>query len=485
MEQTDSYIQSPSMRLSDVVSSFCLSSFNDKRKHYNNYLEHAKWIWKKFFWNTIWAIKSKYVKVDKTVYPYRIPIPKGMVRFINITVEDERGNLRELWYDQNMNTLTVPNISKPACSVCGQVDELADCLRSVTVTTRDIVIGGQTFTERIWNELCKNGDVQEIRETPTQDFIDTRNWNVTYVINRRTISTLAIKPCGCIVNSPENILKIVEECKCGTPLFNMSVPVLAEPYQQFGKIKITDGYIYMKGNVPDSVILAWQTNGEDCDAEIMVPEFAVDYMHFGMRWRANALSINVPFQIEKRSRINFEQMELDLSAFLDPIRVEEFMNSQMAIPKWGGVSSDLLEWCGELPPVTPKAVVAVTAPAPTAPASSSSASGSTQSQFLGYWGWLDTAPTSQGQITSLQRFGLFNKTMNAFVDFTQNSLPKILVYAEPSDEPLKTQVHGGDSFVSNMGAGEVFSNILIGSFRVYYTNFKTQNTQTIFEFRKP
>ncbi len=87
----------PYISLSQFTSEYCLATFNDERKHYINYLVHAKWIWKDLFLKSMYTVKSKYVQVDFTTVPFSIPIPKDNVRIINISTEGFNGRLE--WKD--------------------------------------------------------------------------------------------------------------------------------------------------------------------------------------------------------------------------------------------------------------------------------------------------------------------------------------------------------------------------------------------------
>lgn len=102
------------------------------------------------------------------------------------------------------------------------------------------------------------------------------------------------------------------------------------------------------------------------------------------------------------------------------------------------------------------------------------------------WGWRDTAPTTVGHITALQASGAFTEGETITADFRANNVPKFLVMAEPSTEPAKTKwwadlINSGD-----IGDGDLNlfgTPVIIGSWRVYTTVYKTYNTQSPFEFR--
>lgn len=102
------------------------------------------------------------------------------------------------------------------------------------------------------------------------------------------------------------------------------------------------------------------------------------------------------------------------------------------------------------------------------------------------WGWRDTVPTTVGHITALQGSGAFTAGGTIIADFRANNVPKYLVMAEPSTEPAKTKWWADATNYGNIGDADLdlFDDpVIIGSWRVYVTVYKTYNTQSPFEFR--
>lgn len=336
----------PYLSLTDTTNEYMLATLNDRRKYFINYLSHAKWIWKQLMWNTLWAIKHKYVEVDCTTSPHSILIPKDMVRFININVVDDCDKIRSLTFDENMNTLPVPK-KKKTCGVCGDDNELGQCVSDIALVQKDVIIDGETYVEKIWKKVTASGDLVEVREVPVkkyevEDVYDDENngdheYEIGYETITRVICKLEVKPCGCVKNTDDNKKLINDHCGCQLNSCSQKYcdPKFAQKYAKFGAIKIEDGRIYITGNKSSQVILSYQTNGECNESELMIPEYAVNAVIFGIDYRAKALAPGYDRFEKKEAERAWNRAKQDLEEFLNPIIMTEFMDVQMAIPLWG------------------------------------------------------------------------------------------------------------------------------------------------------
>lgn len=290
-------------------------------------------------WNTIWAIKHKYVEVDCTTSPSSILIPPDMVRFININVVDDCDKIRSLTFDENMNTLPVPAIKK-GCKICGEVDVLSQCISDISLIQKDVVIDEETYVEKLWKRVSSTGCLVEIREVPVKKFETAESesgYEIGYEKIEKHICQFDTKPCGCIKNTDENKELIKTHCGC---LFNgcsakLCDTTFARKYAKFGAIKIEDGRIWITGNEAKQVILSYQTNGECKDSELMIPEYAVNAVIFGIDYRSKALAPGFDRYEKRESEKAWNRAKQELEEFLNPIIMTEFINVQMAIPLWG------------------------------------------------------------------------------------------------------------------------------------------------------
>jgi len=325
----------PYLSLSEVVKEYCLASYNDKRKYYINLMVHAKWIWKDLFLKSLFVVQNKYVKVDKSTNPYSIVLPPNMMRFINLSTPDNNGDLRSFVFDDLINDVPLPTGEE--CNQCNETNDYGSCINNITAVTKAVMINNISYVEKTWKKLCPNGDLLEITEKPTVDVNASGQTIVTMLPQQRFICNLEVKKCGCVKKTRANKDRIMSCCGGLIPenLLRMSQPTISKVGTKQGQIKISQGRIWVTGNVPDYLILSFQTNGVCAENEIMVPEYAVNPLMFGVRWRAMAFAPNKGGNEVANARVDYDRAVGEMDMFLNPIRVEEFMNVQMILPKWG------------------------------------------------------------------------------------------------------------------------------------------------------
>lgn len=104
-----------------------------------------------------------------------------------------------------------------------------------------------------------------------------------------------------------------------------------------------------------------------------------------------------------------------------------------------------------------------------------------------YWGWRtsETLANSDVEVEGLQFSDVFIPGNDIIADFTDNSSPNILIMAEPIGEPVKTLWYASPFNNGNIGDpdNDLFNYITTTSYRVYYTIYPTQQTQTNIQFQ--
>lgn len=106
--------------------------------------------------------------------------------------------------------------------------------------------------------------------------------------------------------------------------------------------------------------------------------------------------------------------------------------------------------------------------------------------FMSYWGWSDSNIVEElSDITSLQKSQLFVTNNSIIADFRENMLPKYLIMAEPISEPEKTKWFITTFNKGNIGGTNNFfgTPIIVSGYRVYISNYKTQQTEDKIEFK--
>lgn len=322
----------PYMTLSEVVNEFCLATYNDKRKNYINHMIHAKWIWKELFQKTLFVVKNKYLAVDFTTNPYSILIPRDSVRVLNVSQEDIEGRVRSYMFDDNMNDVDLPTGDE--CSVCNQHNEYGQCINNMVAISNQVILLSQAYTDTTWKRLSPNGDLLEIKTKHVINYPTIGDPYVDTITQERRVCKLEVKTCGCVVKSPANLKLITDYCGVLLPTCQLScLENLTNSTE--ARVRISNGRIWLKGNVPEFMIVSYQTNGVCNEEEIMVPETAVPSMMTGIYWRGTILAPNKNRLEKDHAKIMYDTDVEKLDMFLNPIRVKEFMDVQETVHSWG------------------------------------------------------------------------------------------------------------------------------------------------------
>ena len=142
----------PSYTLKDVVEQYLIRKYNSRLKHFAAFFSIAGDVYKDLFRNILPSVISKYVEViqpeDLNVDPYPYILkPKGMDRFISVSVTNCYGKLVQLIYNANLNVFTKP-VKKKTCG-CVTTD-LCDCIDNLTVVITPKEIDGTTYYVKVW-----------------------------------------------------------------------------------------------------------------------------------------------------------------------------------------------------------------------------------------------------------------------------------------------------------------------------------------------
>jgi len=108
-------------------------------------------------------------------------------------------------------------------------------------------------------------------------------------------------------------------------------------------------------------------------------------------------------------------------------------------------------------------------------------------QYTAYWGWLDSNTiTTLSGIQALQGSGLFVDQQDILADYTTNTEPKLLVFAEPINQPVKTKwyVSANNQGTIGRNTDDLFkAPVTISNYRYYITNWKTQQDDSLIIFK--
>lgn len=361
--------------LSSVVDNFMIDRMISKKKYMAAYMVMAKKEWQKLFQNTLWSVQSKWMTLQRGT-PYNfVYVPSGVSRLLSVSVEDKCHLIQPLFYNSQLNIIAKPAVKKCGCtSDCG-CSGVCESANSMTYTTKLIfTYNNLDYYEKIWQEVCPNGDILEYKETPTKQYNNTTgdgaDYNADYnddyltepapftdltivtVKSQKKICKLEVMPCGCPVENSNNAQLLNDFCGCNMNWgcygkrrhCNQFLENVNNNY--YGEVKLSEcsTKIYFKPSpnwrnhteteFPEFLLVNFQSNGLLETDEVLVPDYALDALEAGIYWRSVRFNTSVP-KITKDDAYQQYQMEIsNLTMFLNPISLEVLSSIQDEKIKW-------------------------------------------------------------------------------------------------------------------------------------------------------
>lgn len=314
--------------LSDVVDRFMVRSFNNGRKYYNNFLLIAQDVWKELYWKTLRIPKTKVLPIDLTTMTVRIPGD-----CMKIFALRTPGNCGPEYLKYNGQLDLVPASKKTCgCKDCNCDSEACASMHGIQVMQEDVELGGQIYQRVIKTRVEGNHIVHEIKEPyAVQNGPST---TITYDTHTESVATLDTKPCGCVIDSPENRRKCYDYSCCPVECCDTKCPDLRDRPGEY-KIDRERGLIYLYDSYAKKVTLTYASNGEEHAEEIMIPEYCMPAMYAGMylgsiQFRTGQRGY---YEVQAAERkFNYEKQEL--YEFLNPLIPHEFMQLQYKKTLW-------------------------------------------------------------------------------------------------------------------------------------------------------
>lgn len=353
----------------------------NKKKYYASYLIAAKHGWKTLFEGSMYVMTSEWKTMKAgDPYPY-VDVPRGAQRVFSAAVEDDCGDIRPLYYNSRMNIIPKPTEKKCGCHSCN-CGGLCEEVNSTILTTKVLfTINGIDYVEKTWLKYCPNGDMIEYKEVPTKQYRDTigdggdynNDFNNDYsgagnpfgnfsIVNntfQRKICTLAVQPCGCPVESPENEELIQTTCGCFLPFWGRRrrehcQHFLQDPNtEEYGEVKISEcgTKIYFKPGkkhhrhrdgkhhrIPEFLLVIYQTSGEPTmiSDQVQVPTSAVfkDAMWAQIDW--NTKRFNNKYSGAEKMIAKYEKNSAanELVGYLNPLNMQDLGDMQDSHRPW-------------------------------------------------------------------------------------------------------------------------------------------------------
>lgn len=370
-------IQTPSgvFTLSEVTEEFLAEQMIDKKKYFDAHLIIAKNAWKKLFKETLYSVESQWLTVqDGDPYPF-IYTPPGIQRLFSVTEVDHNGKMQPLFYNDQLNVITKPSTRSCGCTKC-QCDGLCDDLSSTVVTTKLMfTINGISYYEKIWIKTCSNGDVIEWKETPTKNYHDFKgdggdynadynsdydstnpgfaNFSIETITTQKILCKLEVRPCGCPVDTPDNCDLIDTFCGCFFPFGfwhrrRDRVKTFLDDINSNhrGEVKMSDDKtkIFFKPNkhrrhpneplIPKFLQVNFQTNGDNCTGQTLIPDYAHEYMFTAMFYRKIRFNNRYGANEKKMAEYAMNHQEDKLILWLNPLNLQKLADVQDAVIQW-------------------------------------------------------------------------------------------------------------------------------------------------------
>lgn len=367
--------QANCMTLSELTDEYLASRFIDRKKYFDSYLIIAKRAWQRVFRNTLYEVQSVWLTVQAGV-PYNyIEVPKNAQRIFSVNVVDKKGKIQPLFYNNQLNIIPQPTSPSCGCDKC-KCDGICDDFSSTTTTTQLLFsYNGVQYFKKCWIRLCPDGSVIQWCETPTKSYNDVTgtpgdynqdynndyligtpgldNFTIVNQITQTKLCALEIKPCGCPTDTPQNVELINNFCGCFFPSgvwhrhHERECTFLDDINDNgYGEVKINEDNtrIYFKPTrhspihndplVPTYLLLSFQTNGLDCTSEVLVPDYAYDYMTTTIDFRAKRFNSKYSMGEKQMAKYDMNDEENSLIMYLNPINLQKIADTQDAEITW-------------------------------------------------------------------------------------------------------------------------------------------------------
>lgn len=343
----------PVLTLSEVVSEFNVAQNNVKENHFISNLRHAKWIWKELLWTNVWSLAQVYVPIVDG----KIQLPQDVIRVVNISVMDKCGKIQPLGHNPNINTLDIRCSTNPCGCACGGEDTYCAQVEGITVKTEQVTIGDAEYPKTTYTRSDRAGNIFEIANIPT---FDVATSEVVFIEQRTLLCKVEVTESGCIKATEPNRIALTQYCGCyfsyGSPDYSYlentsaywagccdwrhreeckrAIHVSHNDYGYYSWDAKANDIVHIKHTEATSVIVSYQTSGENGNQEMLIPEYALDAMMAGIFWRQRQYSPVAPWGDKLQSKFAYNAAKTALFEFQHPIRMDDFVRSQNILPTW-------------------------------------------------------------------------------------------------------------------------------------------------------
>lgn len=363
-----------SMTLDSVADEYLISRQIRNKKYLPHYINAAKWAWKKLFKNTMWSVQSEWQPLRQgDPYNY-VNVPVGMQRLFSVSITDHCGNIVPLYYNSKVNILPKPKVNSCGCTACICNGGLCDDISSLTKISKLLfTINGVNYYEVDWLKVCPNGDIIEFKQVPTKKYNNligdggdfNADYNNDYLIAnppftdytivtetfQQVLCKIDVKPCGCPENTVANEELFMQHCGGFCQPFAHCIVnhkrkhckrVIEDTNYDtcLGSVKMSECgtriYYVPRGTLPgqppakmpDYLLINFQTSGENCNTTVVVPEYAIDTMFYGIDHNSKRFSGVLFFKEKLAVKYSWVDAQNDLILYLNPFSLERLASIQ-------------------------------------------------------------------------------------------------------------------------------------------------------------
>lgn len=348
--------------LSDLVDDFCLAQNNMRQALIFQQYRHARWSWKELFRDTLWQLKTAVLPVD--CHNHSIRLPDDCEKVINISVVDCYGKIHPLGFNTDWNTAKIKCLKNAcSCNSCHGQDTLCAVADSLQVINETVIINDVEYPKTIYLKYDRCGDVLRQEYAP---YWDAETNAVITVTNTSLVCKVETTEHGCIKATQPN-MDILRTC-CGAGIFmdqwsafgyewgnyNAYKELIPSVYNYWGEWNYNaadrqivqifhpnsrhfnhdDRQEHLWRNSIRQVIVQYQTNGESPDAEILVPEYAVEAVQMGMFWRQVYLNPRASDSARNYAEMQWTKSKMKVIKYLNPISADMIAKLQTNPRHW-------------------------------------------------------------------------------------------------------------------------------------------------------
>lgn len=228
------------------------------------------------------------------------------------------------------------------CTVCNQDKQICQDL-TVTEETTLVDVNGVTAQQTVIKKLYPDGTYYLETRIPVWD-VDSAG--IIYTTTKEFITTIDLKPCGCIDDTPANVEKI--RCCAYDVWCSYYAGCDNNCYTDYGGYRIFEdtGLIYFDRTVDfERVYMEYRGFMNKINGQWYIPEVAMETLVELVKYKSIQNKINIPDRVIDRWFNNYTRERGNMNKVLGRVSLAQIITSVGIIPKFDLDYSPAM-WCG-------------------------------------------------------------------------------------------------------------------------------------------